>query len=43
MLERLATEGPRLTQPRPEADLASLEADLAALARSSRGRSAARA
>ncbi len=43
MLERLATEGPRLTQPRPEADHASLEADLAALARSSRGRSAARA
>lgn len=43
MLERLATEGPRLTQPRPEADLASLEADLAALARSSRGQSAARA
>jgi hypothetical protein len=43
MLERLATEGPRLTQPRPEADVASLEADLAALARSSRGQSAARA
>ena len=43
MLERLATEGPRLTQPRPEADIASLEADLAALARSSRGQSAARA
>ena len=43
MLERLATEGPRLTQPSREADLASLEADLAALARSSRGRSAARA
>lgn len=48
MLERLASEGPRLTQPeadlaRPEADLASLEADLAALARSSRGQSAARA
>lgn len=43
MLERLASEGPRLTQPGPEADLASLEADLAALARSSRGRSAARA
>ncbi|WFU77753.1 hypothetical protein QA645_24715 [Bradyrhizobium sp. CIAT3101] len=43
MLERLATEGPRLTQPRPEAFPASLEADLAALARSSRGQSAARA
>ena len=43
MLERLATEGPRLVQPRPEADVASLEADLAALARSSRGQSAARA
>lgn len=48
MLERMASEGPRLTQPeadlaRPEADLASLEADLAALARSSRGQSAARA
>jgi hypothetical protein len=44
MLERLASEGPRLTpQPAPEPDLASLEADLAALARSSRGRSAARA
>jgi hypothetical protein len=43
MLERLATEGPRLIQPRPEADVASLEADLAALARSSRGQSAARA
>ena len=43
MLERLASEGPRLTQPSPEADLASLEADLAALARSSRGRSAVRA
>ncbi|TYL98984.1 hypothetical protein FXB40_04385 [Bradyrhizobium rifense] len=43
MLERLATEGPRLTQPRPETDVASLEADLAALARSSRGQSAARA
>lgn len=48
MLERMASEGPRLTQPeaelaRPEADLASLEADLAALARSSRGLSAARA
>jgi hypothetical protein len=43
MLERLATEGPRLTQPRPETNVASLEADLAALARSSRGRSAARA
>ena len=40
MLERLATEGPRLTQPSPEP---SLEADLAALARSSRGQSAARA
>ncbi|MCG2630316.1 hypothetical protein L6654_27165 [Bradyrhizobium sp. WYCCWR 13023] len=40
MLERLANEGPRLTQPRIEP---SLEADLAALARSSRGRSAARA
>ncbi len=36
MLERLATEGPRLSQP-------SLEADLAELARSSRGQSAARA
>lgn len=43
MLERLATEGPRLTQPSPDADLASLEADLAALAQSSRGQSAARA
>lgn len=43
MLERLASEGPRLTPPAPEADLASLEADLAALARSSRGQSAARA
>ncbi|WP_426425707.1 hypothetical protein [Bradyrhizobium genosp. A] len=43
MLERLATEGPRLTPPAPETDLASLEADLAALARSSRGQSAARA
>lgn len=43
MLERLASEGPRLTPPAPETDLASLEADLAALARSSRGRSAARA
>ncbi|MBC9876212.1 hypothetical protein G8O24_02495 [Bradyrhizobium sp. INPA01-394B] len=40
MLERLASEGPRLTQPSFEP---SLEADLAALARSSRGRSAARA
>ncbi|UVO34159.1 hypothetical protein KUL72_21915 [Bradyrhizobium arachidis] len=40
MLERLAAEGPRLTQPSFDA---SLEADLAALARSSRGRSAARA
>ncbi|MDH6262464.1 hypothetical protein [Bradyrhizobium sp. BR13661] len=36
MLERLATEGPRLSQP-------SLEADLADPARSSRGQSAARA
>ncbi|WP_027535232.1 hypothetical protein [Bradyrhizobium sp. WSM3983] len=43
MLERLATEGPRLTHPSPDADLASLEADLAALAQSSRGQSAARA
>lgn len=43
MLERLASEGPRLTPPAPETDLASLEADLAALARSSRGQSAARA
>lgn len=43
MLERLASEGPRLTPPAPEAGLASLEADLAALARSSRGQSAARA
>lgn len=43
MLERLASEGPRLTPPAPEADLASLEADLAALARRSRGQSAARA
>lgn len=43
MLERLASEGPRLAPPAPETDLASLEADLAALARSSRGRSAARA
>lgn len=43
MLERLASEGPRLTPPAAETDLASLEADLAALARSSRGRSAARA
>ena len=40
MLERLASQGPRLTQPSFEP---SLEADLAALARSSRGRSAARA
>jgi hypothetical protein len=40
MLERLASEGPRLTQPSLEP---SLEADLAALARSSRGPSAARA
>jgi hypothetical protein len=40
MLERLASEGPRLTQPSLEP---SLEADLAALARSSRGQSAARA
>ncbi|MBR0831852.1 hypothetical protein JQ612_01510 [Bradyrhizobium manausense] len=40
MLERLAAEGPRLSQPSLEL---SLEADLAALARSSRGRSAARA
>jgi len=40
MLERLAKEGPRLTQPSFDP---SLEADLAALARSSRGRSAARA
>lgn len=40
MLERLATEGPRLSQPSLEP---SLEADLAALARSSRGQSAARA
>jgi hypothetical protein len=37
MLERLAKDGPRLTQP------TSLEADLADLARSPRGRSAARA
>jgi hypothetical protein len=36
MLERLAKEGPRLTQPSPEADLASF-------ARSQRGQSAARA
>jgi hypothetical protein len=36
MLERMAKEGPRLTQP-------SLEADLADLARSQRGQSAARA
>jgi hypothetical protein len=36
MLERLAKDGPRLTQP-------NLEADLADLARSPRGRSAARA
>ena len=36
MLERLAKEGPRLTQP-------SLEADLAELAQSRRGQSAARA
>ncbi|MGY4236221.1 hypothetical protein ACVIIW_005168 [Bradyrhizobium sp. USDA 4449] len=43
MLERLATEGPRLTRPAPKADLASLEADPAALARSSQGQSAARA
>jgi hypothetical protein len=40
MLERLAKDGPRLTQPSLEP---SLEADLVALARSSRGRSAARA
>jgi hypothetical protein len=40
MLERLASEGPRLTQPSLEP---SLEADLAALARSSRGQSAVRA
>jgi len=40
MLERMASEGPRLTPPSLEP---SLEADLAALARSSRGRSAARA
>jgi len=40
MLERLASEGPRLAQPSLDP---SLEADLAALARSSRGRSAARA
>lgn len=43
MLERLASEGPRLTPPARETDLASLEADLAALARSSRGQSVARA
>lgn len=43
MLERLASEGPRLTPPAPKADRAGLEADLAALARSSRGQSAARA
>ncbi|MDA9430966.1 hypothetical protein [Bradyrhizobium sp. CCBAU 51627] len=40
MLERLAAQGPQLSQPRLEP---SLEADLAALARSSRGQSAARA
>jgi hypothetical protein len=40
MLERLASEGPRLAQPSLDP---SLEADLAALARSSRGLSAARA
>ena len=40
MLERLASEGPRLTRQSFEP---SLEADLAALARSSRGQSAARA
>ncbi|HEY9012366.1 MAG TPA: hypothetical protein VIN06_15265, partial [Devosia sp.] len=40
MLERLASQGPRLTKPGSEP---SLEADLAALARSSRGRSAVRA
>ncbi|MDN5001758.1 hypothetical protein ACFQZO_12770 [Bradyrhizobium sp. GCM10027634] len=40
LLERLAAEGPRLSQPSFEP---SLEADLAALARSSRGQSAARA
>jgi len=40
MLERMASEGPRLTQPSLDPNL---EADLAALARSSRGRSAARA
>ncbi|QAU47460.1 hypothetical protein [Bradyrhizobium guangzhouense] len=40
MLERMASEGPRLTQPSLDP---SLEADLAALARSSRARSAARA
>ncbi|KRQ01208.1 hypothetical protein [Bradyrhizobium manausense] len=40
MLERLASQGPRLTKPGFEP---SLEADLAALARSSRARSAARA
>jgi len=40
MLERLATEGPRLSQPSLDP---SLEADLAALARSSRGQFAARA
>lgn len=40
MLERMASEGPRLTLPSVEP---SLEADLAALARNSRGRSAARA
>ena len=36
MLERLMNEGPRLTQPNPEADLADL-------AQSRRGQSAARA
>ncbi|QAU39181.1 hypothetical protein [Bradyrhizobium guangdongense] len=40
MLERLAAQGPRLSQPGFEP---SLEADLAAPARSSRGQSAARA
>jgi hypothetical protein len=40
MLERLAAQGPRLSQPSFEP---SPEADLAALARSSRGQSAARA
>jgi hypothetical protein len=40
MLERLAAEGPQLMRPSFEP---SLEADLAALARSSRGQSAARA